>query len=157
MSGRYLKCWFNNSYCHLFFCSFWCMWGIAILLNVAILSIFHAYDNGNFFWTSMPKIISVSGNLSQTMKKCVNLKSSILRWSAIIPNAVVGNPSAVFNVVVVASKGCFKTVIYELICRVSNKQYCCPWVNESLIIFSGMDYYCWTVCDECFGDRILCS
>ena len=49
----------------------------------------------------MPKIISVSGNLSQMMKLCVNFISAILRWSAVIPNAVIGNLSVVFNVVVV--------------------------------------------------------
>ena len=49
----------------------------------------------------MAKIISVSGNLSQMMKLCVNLNLAILRWSAVIPNAVISNPCAVFNVVVV--------------------------------------------------------
>ena len=56
----------------------------------------------------MPKIISVSGNLSQMMKLCVNLKSAILRWSAVIPNAIIGDLSAVFNVVVVGGTGVLK-------------------------------------------------
>ena len=42
------------------------------------------------------------------IKLCVNFKSAILRWSAIIPNAVIGNPSAVFNVVVVGWIGVLK-------------------------------------------------
>ena len=60
-----------------------------------------AYDSENFFCTSIPKIISVSGNLSPFMKLCVNLNSAILRWSAVISNAIIGDPSVVFNVVVV--------------------------------------------------------
>ena len=66
-------------------------------------SLSQAYDSKNFFWTSVPKIISVSGNLSQMMKLCVNLNSAILWWSA-----VIGNPSAVFNVVEVGSMGVLK-------------------------------------------------
>ena len=31
----------------------------------------------------------------------MNLKSAILRWSAVIPNALIGDPYAVFNLVVV--------------------------------------------------------
>ena len=42
-------------------------------------SLSQAYDSENFFCISMPKIISVSGNLSQMIKLCVNLKSAILR------------------------------------------------------------------------------
>ena len=42
------------------------------------------------------------------MKLCVNLNLAILRWSAVIPNAVIGDPSAVFNVVVVAWRGVLK-------------------------------------------------
>ena len=36
------------------------------------------------------------------------LKSAILSWSAIIPNAVIGDPSAVFNFVMVACIGVLK-------------------------------------------------
>ena len=32
----------------------------------------------------------------------MNLKSAILCWSTVIPNAVIGDPSAVFNFVMVA-------------------------------------------------------
>ena len=42
------------------------------------------------------------------MKSWVNLKSAILSWIAIIPNAVIGNPSAVFNFVMVACIGILK-------------------------------------------------
>ena len=49
----------------------------------------------------MPKIMSLFGNMSQMMKLCVNLKSAILRWSAVIPKAIIDDPSAVFSVVVV--------------------------------------------------------
>ena len=50
---------------------------------------------------SIPKIISVSGNLSQITKLCVNLKSAILKCNAVIPKVVIGEPSAVFNFAVV--------------------------------------------------------
>ena len=91
----------------------------------------------SFVWTSMPKNISVSGNLSQIMKLCVNLNSAIQRWSTVIPDAVIGNPSAVFSVVVVSWIGVLK-------------------LGEPYNI-SGMDYYCWTVHDECYCDKVLCS
>ena len=42
------------------------------------------------------------------MKLLANLKSAILSWSAVIPNAVIGDPSAVFNFVVVACIGVLK-------------------------------------------------
>ena len=38
----------------------------------------------------------------------MNLKSSILRWSPVITNTVIGDPSAVFNLVVVACIGVLK-------------------------------------------------
>ena len=43
----------------------------------------------------------LSGNLSQMIKFCVNLKSATWQWSTIIPNTVIGNPSVVLNIVVV--------------------------------------------------------
>ena len=43
------------------------------------------------------KIISVSGNMLQRTKLCVNLKSAILKHSAVIPGTVIGELSAVFN------------------------------------------------------------
>ena len=35
------------------------------------------------------------------MKLWLNFKSAILRWSAVIPNVFIGDPSKVFNLVVV--------------------------------------------------------
>ena len=55
----------------------------------------------NFFQMSIPKIISVSGNLLQIMKLCANLKSAILKCNAVIPKVVIDEPSAVFNFAVV--------------------------------------------------------
>ena len=43
----------------------------------------------------------MSGNLLQRTKLCVNLKSAILRCSAVLPNAVISESSAVFNLAVV--------------------------------------------------------
>ena len=42
------------------------------------------------------------------MKLLVKLKSTVLMWSTTIPNSVIGDPSAVFNLVVVACIGIFK-------------------------------------------------
>ena len=49
----------------------------------------------------MLKISSISGSLSQVIKLCVNLNSTILRYRAVMPKAVIGEPSAVFNLAVV--------------------------------------------------------
>ena len=38
----------------------------------------------------------------------MNLKSAILSWSAVIPNVVTGDPSAIFNFVMVACIGALK-------------------------------------------------
>ena len=38
----------------------------------------------------------------------MHLKSAILRWSAVIHKAIIGNPSAVFNLVVVFYIGVLK-------------------------------------------------
>ena len=51
----------------------------------------------------MPKISSVSGNWSQIMKLCVNLKSTIHRCSAVDPKVIMGEPSAVLSL---AAVGC---------------------------------------------------
>ena len=119
--------------------------------NVAILSLFHAYDNENFLWTSMPKMISVFGNLSQIMKLCLNLNLAILRWSAVIPNAVIGDPSAVFNIVVVAWIGVLKLSSMSWYVGYLISQYCCSLSQwEPYHMFSGMDYCCQTLHNECY-------
>ena len=51
----------------------------------------------------MPKINSVSGNCLQIIKLCVNLKSAILRCTAVDPKVVMGQPSVVFHL---AAMGC---------------------------------------------------
>ena len=101
ISGRYPEHWFNNSYCHLLFTVSGVCEKFSILLYVA-------YDSENLFCTSIPNIISVSDSLLQMMKLWVNLKSAILRWSAVIPNVVNGNLPAVFNLVVVGCIGVLK-------------------------------------------------
>ena len=45
----------------------------------------------------MPKMSSVSGSWSQIMKLCVNLNSAIHNCSAVDPNAIIGEPSAVLS------------------------------------------------------------
>ena len=87
----------NDTYCCLLFTVPDICEEFSISLYVAVFSLSQAYDIENFFWTSIPKIISVSSNLLQMMKLWVNLKSAILRCSTVIPNVVIGEPSAVFN------------------------------------------------------------
>ena len=53
----------------------------------------------------MPKISYVSGNWSQIMKLCVNLKSAICRCSAVDPKVITGEPSAVLSLVAVGCMG----------------------------------------------------
>ena len=58
---------------------------------------------------SIPKIISVSGDLLQITKLCVNLKSAILKCSHYHTlRAVIGQLSTVFNLAVVGCIGVFK-------------------------------------------------
>ena len=59
----------------------------------------------NFFCMSMSKIISLSESLLQITKLWVNLNSAILKCKAVIPRAVIGEPSAVFNLAVVGCVG----------------------------------------------------
>ena len=56
----------------------------------------------------MPNSSSVLGSLSHMMKLCENLKSATLSWSVIIPNAVIGDPSAVFSCIKVVCMAVFK-------------------------------------------------
>ena len=51
----------------------------------------------------MSKISSMSGNLLQIIKLCVNLKSAIHRCSAVDPKVVMGEPSVVLSL---AAMGC---------------------------------------------------
>ena len=53
----------------------------------------------------MPKISYVSGNWSQIMKLCVNLKSAICRCSAVDPKVITGVPSVVLSLVAVGCMG----------------------------------------------------
>ena len=53
----------------------------------------------------MLKISSVSGNWSQIIKLCMNLKSAIHRYNAVDPKVVMGEPSAVFSLAAVGCMG----------------------------------------------------
>ena len=53
----------------------------------------------------MPKMRSVSGSWLQIIKLCVNLNSAIHKCSAVDPNAVLGEPSAVLSLAVVGCMG----------------------------------------------------
>ena len=58
----------------------------------------------------MPKISSVSGNWSQIIKLCVNLKSAIFRCSAVDPKVVMGEPSVVLSLAAMGCMGVFVAV-----------------------------------------------
>ena len=49
----------------------------------------------------MPEISSVSGNWSQIIKLCMNLKSAMCRCSAADPKVVMGEPSAMLSLAAV--------------------------------------------------------
>ena len=53
----------------------------------------------------MPKMSSVSGSRLQIIKLWVNLNSAIHKCSAVDPNAIIGEPSAVLNLAVVVCMG----------------------------------------------------
>ena len=102
MSRWYFESWCDNSYSCLLFTVSSKSEKSAILLYVADLFLIPGIWQGKFFWISIPNSTSVSGSLSHIMQFWVNLKSAILRWSAVIPYVATGDPSAVFNLVVVA-------------------------------------------------------
>ena len=108
MSRCYFESWLNNSYSCLLFTVSSVSEKSSVLPYVAVLFLIQDIWQGNFFCMSIPNRTSVSGSLSHIMKLWVNLKSTILRWSAVIPKAVISDPSAVFNLVVVACIGVLK-------------------------------------------------
>ena len=81
MSRRNLKCWFDNSYCCLLCAVLGVCEKSAILLYLASLLLAPSIWYWEFL-LSMPKIISVSGNLSQMMKLWINLNSAI--WGGVL-------------------------------------------------------------------------
>ena len=101
----------DNSYCCLLFTVLSISEKCAILLYVAVLFLIPGIWQEKFFWISIPNSISVYGSLSHIMKLWVNFKSGILRWSAVIPNAIIGDPSAVFILVVLACIGVLKLLL----------------------------------------------
>ena len=62
---------------------------------------------------------SVSGGWLQIMKLCVNLNSAICKYSAVDPNAIMDEPSAVLSLAVVGYMGVFITIFNFLISGVS--------------------------------------
>ena len=84
----------------------------------------------------------------------MNLKSAILRWSAAIPNAVIVDPSAVFNLVVVACIGVLKLLSLVWYVEYLMMNMAAP-KSMSLIAFSYMYSYCWTIHDECHCSLVI--
>ena len=156
MSRRYLESWFNNSYC----CILFTVYSVCKVIYhlFVFFSLSQTYHSENFFCISFPNMISVSSSLSHIIKLWVNLKSPILRWSAVIPTAIIGDLSAMFNLVVVGCIGVLnKTVIYQLICGVSDEGYGCSWIYKSLMVLSCMYCYCWTIHSATVTWLCVCS
>ena len=103
MSGWYFESWLDNPYSCLLFTVSSISEKSAVLLDEAVLFLIPGIWQGKFFWISILNSIFVSGSLLHIMKLWVNLKSVNLSWSVVIPNAIIGDPSAVFNLVMVAS------------------------------------------------------
>ena len=76
MSRWYFKGRFNNTYCCLLFIVPGVCETFSISLYVAVFALSQAYDIENFFWTSIPKIISVPGNMLQITKLWIKFKIS---------------------------------------------------------------------------------
>ena len=56
----------------------------------------------------MPRMSSVLGSWLQIINLCVNLNSAIHKCSAVDPNVIIGGPSAVLSLAVVACMGILK-------------------------------------------------
>ena len=84
----------------------------------------------------------------------MNLNSTIVRCSAVIPNAVIGDPSAVFNLVVVVYIGVLKLLSIAWYVQYLMRDMAAP-ESMSLIVFSCMYYYCWTIHDECHCNLVI--
>ena len=105
----YLKGWFYNS--NICFCLQFLVYVRNLpFLYVAIL--FSVLDIGQeeflLYILDSKNSISILSSLSHMMKLCENLKSATLSWSDVIPNAVIGDPSAVFNCIEVICMAAFK-------------------------------------------------
>ena len=108
VSWQYLKGQFNNAYCCPLLTISCIHKELCIVLYVTVFRLIPSIGLGEFLLNINSKIISVSGNLLQITKLWVNLNSAILKCSAIIPKAVIGNPSPMFNLAVVGCIGVFK-------------------------------------------------
>ena len=154
-SRWYFESWLDTSYiCILFIVS--SKWYICDPSVYSSSFPYPRHMTGDiFFWISIPNSISVSDSLLHIMKLWVNLKSTILRWSAVIPNAVIGDPSAVFNLVMVACIGVLK--LLSIVCYVEYlmSDMAAPESINSLIAFSCMYCYYWTICDECHCNLVI--
>ena len=127
VSGWYFESWLDNpNSCLLFTVSSASKKSTVLFLIPGIWQEF-------FFWLSIPGSISMSGTLWHMMKLWANLKSAILSLSAIIPNTVIGDPSAVFNFVMVALYRHFQTAVYSLVCGISDGRYGCSWIFKCLV------------------------
>ena len=100
----YLKCWFNGANCCLLFTVLHVSYEFSIPLYITILFLIPS------IWKrKLLLYIYAENNLciweSFIIKLWVNLNSAILKCKAVIPRAVIGEPSAVFILAVVGCMG----------------------------------------------------
>ena len=100
------------------------------------------------------------------MNLCENLKSAILRWSVCIPNAPIGDPSAVFNFIDVTCINIFKLISMfwyveylttemptpESIRALHHLPTCTVMVEQSVM---STIVTSWTILDELKGQNII--
>ena len=111
---QYFKLWFDCANC-----------GLLFTVPCVCLRIYHSFVyNSSFLCPKHMKvrtsseclcqnIIYISGSLLQITKWWINLKSTYLKWRAVKPKAVIGEPSVVFNSSVV---GCIRVLKLPSIC-----------------------------------------
>ena len=90
----------------------------------------------------------MSHSLSHIMKLWANLKSAILRWSAVTPNAVIDDPSAVFNFAMVACICVLKLLSIVWYVEYLRRDMAAP-ESMSLVAFACVYHYCGTIHNEC--------
>ena len=91
----------------------------------------------------------MSGNLSQIMKLWVKLKSAICMCSAVIPKAVMGEPSTVFSLAVV---GCICVLKLLSICWYGEYH-----ISEIAAPESINALYCFLACTVMVGQSVMCA
>ena len=102
----------------------------------------------------MPNSSSVTGSLSQIMNLSENLKSAILSWSVVIPNAFIGDPSVVFNCINVTCIDVVKLISMFWYIEYLTREMAAP-EEKSFVAFTHVYCYGGTICDECYCNMFV--